>query len=171
MNLGLIPSSDAGWLTGCAALRADAGGILHVHATVTSSQSQSGMTMSSSQSQSGVAMSSFVPDSRAANVDSVVASDNCSGSSTALSDKSVSDNIDYIDTAAAKMRMTKFAKTCATKAAWRDWADSVCQRLQRHLNDMLRCDWSVSVLHIEHVKSYAPNIDHVVADVECRPPC
>lgn len=29
--------------------------------------------------------------------------------------------------------------------------------------------WSVCVRHIEFVKSYAPRIDHVVFDVECRP--
>ena len=29
--------------------------------------------------------------------------------------------------------------------------------------------WDVKLLHIELVKSYAPRIDHVVFDVECRP--
>ena len=30
-------------------------------------------------------------------------------------------------------------------------------------------DWSVCLRHIELVKSYAPHVDHVVFDVECRP--
>lgn len=35
MNLGLIPSSEAGWKTACRALKPQ-GGILHIHGNVTS---------------------------------------------------------------------------------------------------------------------------------------
>lgn len=31
--------------------------------------------------------------------------------------------------------------------------------------------WSVEGRHIEHVKSYAPHISHLVLDLECRPRC
>lgn len=34
VNLGLIPSSESGWLTACAALRPDTGGWLHIHGNV-----------------------------------------------------------------------------------------------------------------------------------------
>ena len=30
--------------------------------------------------------------------------------------------------------------------------------------------WSVACRHVERVKSYAPRVDHVVLDLECRPP-
>lgn len=29
--------------------------------------------------------------------------------------------------------------------------------------------WAVEVRHVEHVKSYAPHISHLVLDLECRP--
>ena len=29
--------------------------------------------------------------------------------------------------------------------------------------------WSVQVRHVEHVKSYAPHVSHLVLDLECRP--
>ncbi|KAJ8299705.1 hypothetical protein KUTeg_023765 [Tegillarca granosa] len=29
--------------------------------------------------------------------------------------------------------------------------------------------WTTNILHIEHVKSYAPHIDHLVLDLECHP--
>ena len=31
-------------------------------------------------------------------------------------------------------------------------------------------EWSVVCHHVERVKSYAPRVDHVVLDIECRPP-
>ena len=71
---------------------------------------------------------------------------------------------------AAKSRMTKFSKTCCAKPAWCKWAVAVCRTLESHLCGMQRCDWSAVVRHIEHVKSYAPHVDHVIADIECRPP-
>lgn len=30
-------------------------------------------------------------------------------------------------------------------------------------------NWSVEARHVEHVKSYAPHISHLVLDLECRP--
>lgn len=30
--------------------------------------------------------------------------------------------------------------------------------------------WTVQLKHVEHVKSYAPHVDHVVLDVLCKPP-
>ena len=38
VNLGLIPSSEQGWKTGCAALKSDTGGVLHIHANVNSKE-------------------------------------------------------------------------------------------------------------------------------------
>ncbi|MGE9575425.1 hypothetical protein ACQP3C_30790, partial [Escherichia coli] len=36
VNLGLLPSSEAGWPVACRVLRKDAGGILHIHQHVES---------------------------------------------------------------------------------------------------------------------------------------
>ena len=58
------------------------------------------------------------------------------------------------------------------KAEWLDWAKFVTQTLLKHLKKSHdNQNWNVKIRHIEHVKSYAPHIDHVVLDVECRPVC
>lgn len=229
MNLGLIPSSEAGWVTACAALRIDSGGILHVHANVTSNKQRGQQTTHythvpscdrnncSSEMNRGVSTSA----SKIADDDSYDNSNTLSAASTTrehianngtecmnqqISDlmestverkedtscqggnsiamaradvsthSTISSNnilpsgIDSATAATAKVRMMKFAKTCAAKLAWRQWSETACKTLRCHLSDMQRRDWSVSVLHIEYVKSYAPHIDHIVVDVECRPP-
>lgn len=56
------------------------------------------------------------------------------------------------------------------KAEWLDWAKYVAQTLLQHLKKSHdNQNWNVQIRHIEHVKSYAPHVDHVVLDVECRP--
>lgn len=56
------------------------------------------------------------------------------------------------------------------KAEWLDWAEYVAQALLQHLKKSHdNQNWNVQIRHIEHVKSYAPHVDHVVLDVECRP--
>ena len=57
-------------------------------------------------------------------------------------------------------------------SAWVFWVDYVKLRISSLLtrnNPVPGCAWVVTVKHIEHVKSYAPHIDHLVADLECRP--
>ena len=53
---------------------------------------------------------------------------------------------------------------------WLDWAAYVADRVQSLLAE---CNggtrWTVVVRHLEHVKSYAPHVDHLVVDLECRP--
>ena len=56
--------------------------------------------------------------------------------------------------------------------AWVCWGDYVKERISSLLaqnNLVPGFSWTVTVKHIEHVKSYAPHIDHLVADLECRP--
>lgn len=180
VNLGLIPSSESSWLTACAALKSHSGGVLHVHATVTTSRSKSAhdsveckqtvhsisdttdkhildLAVSSTATNAGMSSSG-------AKVDNAADANACKHSSAGSCD------VDSVATAAAKVRMAKYAKTCVTKQAWLDWADTVCETLRCHLSSLQLCDWLVCLMHIEHVKSYAPHIDHVVADIECRPP-
>ena len=53
---------------------------------------------------------------------------------------------------------------------WTFWAEGVAKIIQSLLSDLYPdvC-WVVTVRHIQHVKAYAPYIDHIVADIECRP--
>jgi len=282
INLGLIPSSEAGWRTACAALKVDTGGILHVHANVTSGRPKtapmstelkeqttdsgtkprnvctSNLEKSSSSETDGAAplgtsdtdninfrlskaalmsveldeMTDSITEPRnlrisspenfsVSETDDAEPSDICdtvdychphrtspeeckyrrisskeklisktddgdpSGSCDVVDidserGKTGSDNktslrnsrgIDSSAEPAGKIcRTARYAKTRPAKPEWAAWADSACDSLRRILGDMLRRDWSVSVLHIEHVKSYAPHVDHVVADIQCRPP-
>ena len=53
---------------------------------------------------------------------------------------------------------------------WYIWSNSVALRIMTILNDLHEGkQWSVFVRHIQHVKSYAPHVDHLVVDLECRP--
>lgn len=56
---------------------------------------------------------------------------------------------------------------------WSRWSEDVAASMKVLLDSLNPCnggrEWSVAVRHIEHVKSYGPHIDHIVADIECRP--
>jgi len=79
---------------------------------------------------------------------------------------------------------------CAAKQSttrpreWSEWAEYAREKIKDLLNarsDAARAgasasgsgssveEWTVSVEHLEHVKSYGPRVDHVVLDLECRP--
>lgn len=56
------------------------------------------------------------------------------------------------------------------------WINSVVEQVlsflqlqNSKLEDESIASWSVEVRHVEHVKSYAPHISHLVLDLECRP--
>ncbi|XP_061691003.1 tRNA wybutosine-synthesizing protein 2 homolog [Syngnathoides biaculeatus] len=53
--------------------------------------------------------------------------------------------------------------------AWRTWAGETAVRIARLLEELTATVWRTNVRHIEHVKSYAPHVHHVVLDLECRP--
>uniref|UniRef100_A0A1X7SIN2 Uncharacterized protein n=1 Tax=Amphimedon queenslandica TaxID=400682 RepID=A0A1X7SIN2_AMPQE len=62
---------------------------------------------------------------------------------------------------------------CKVKqSSWLYWSNSVAVRIRTILESLYKEDnggWSVTVRHVEHVKSYAPHVDHIVTDIECRP--
>ena len=63
----------------------------------------------------------------------------------------------------------KFAKKTQSRPDWEQCAVEMCARLRSFL-EQLHCNrWSCDVTHIEHVKSYAPHVDHLVFDVRCAP--
>jgi len=57
----------------------------------------------------------------------------------------------------------------SVKMEWVDWSSQVCQKLEEMLRLQTSKQWQATVIHIEHVKSYAPHIDHIVADICCTP--
>ena len=56
------------------------------------------------------------------------------------------------------------------KRQWTGWADDVSQKIHKLMcSTHPNTNWKIITSHIEHVKSYAPHVDHVVLDLECRP--
>lgn len=55
------------------------------------------------------------------------------------------------------------------REAWQAWADDTANRITSLLKDITGAQWKTNIQHIEHVKSYAPRVHHVVLDLECRP--
>ncbi|XP_029917683.1 tRNA wybutosine-synthesizing protein 2 homolog [Myripristis murdjan] len=55
------------------------------------------------------------------------------------------------------------------RGVWQAWADDTASRIASLLKDIGGAPWKTNIQHIEHVKSYAPHVHHVVLDLECRP--
>ena len=50
-----------------------------------------------------------------------------------------------------------------------EWIGYVLKEVLTFLQRGDSSRWSVEARHVEHVKSYAPHIHHLVLDLECRP--
>lgn len=57
----------------------------------------------------------------------------------------------------------------ADREVWQVWADDTANRIASLLEDITGAPWTTNIQHIEHVKSYAPHVHHIVLDLECRP--
>ncbi|XP_044514025.1 tRNA wybutosine-synthesizing protein 2 homolog [Gracilinanus agilis] len=55
------------------------------------------------------------------------------------------------------------------KLEWRKWAEVVAVRIRDLLLQLHGKPWETQILHIQPVKSYAPHVDHIVLDLDCRP--
>lgn len=55
------------------------------------------------------------------------------------------------------------------REAWNAWAKTTASRIVTLLREITGDAWRTSIKHIERVKSYAPHINHIVLDLECRP--
>lgn len=49
------------------------------------------------------------------------------------------------------------------------WALQTSLEIQKLLETVHGHQWVIEILHIEHVKSYAPHVDHIVLDLKCIP--
>ena len=224
VNLGLIPSSEAGWPVACAALKPGSGGVLHIHGNVTS------FNVKPNNSVLGDVKTC---DSVTSGEACIGENENCSCSgnqeiapaaNTTMKDvietnvclKSTSANIELVKTCdGAKEDKRKNVDGCENyspkkhaqqsesnapieiedenssehseivlctgnhclwkcdknklKPAWVEWTEKVANSFHSILLDLHRTEWTCSVLHVEHVKSYAPHINHMVADIQCKP--
>ncbi|EDO48137.1 predicted protein [Nematostella vectensis] len=84
-------------------------------------------------------------------------------------------NISSADSKNSHLDGLPFPPTCnkRIRKAWLDWSNTVASKIKILLQHehLAIFNWTVDAQHIEHVKSYAPHIDHLVLDLECRPVC
>ena len=52
---------------------------------------------------------------------------------------------------------------------WLHWCEKVSHVIKQLLREVHGGVWQTRILHIEHVKSYAPHVDHIVLDLKCIP--
>lgn len=52
---------------------------------------------------------------------------------------------------------------------WEVWTNFAISTFEELFFKFKKRKWTVKFLHLEHVKSYAPHVDHVVLDLDCRP--
>ncbi|XP_043983826.1 tRNA wybutosine-synthesizing protein 2 homolog [Gambusia affinis] len=57
----------------------------------------------------------------------------------------------------------------ADREVWRAWAGDTANRITSLFMDLTGASWEINIQHIQHVKSYAPHVHHVVLDLDCRP--
>uniref|UniRef100_A0A3Q2PQ23 tRNA(Phe) (4-demethylwyosine(37)-C(7)) aminocarboxypropyltransferase n=1 Tax=Fundulus heteroclitus TaxID=8078 RepID=A0A3Q2PQ23_FUNHE len=57
----------------------------------------------------------------------------------------------------------------ADREVWQAWAEDAANRIASLLKDLTGAPWLMKIQRIEHVKSYAPHVHHVVLDLDCRP--
>lgn len=173
VNLGLIPSSEGSWEVACAALKLDTGGILHVHGNVTSKVHKKKHNVFDSSalpvcSPAGTAepKESIHSCNRllvSRPTSSEMTDDNGCSNSEELMAKNVQTEIPN------RTQLREGNSKKRLKPEWTEWAFNAGQRLKEILQNQTLKDWLVTVVHIEHVKSYAPHIDHLVVDIRCLP--
>lgn len=187
VNLGLIPTSEAGWPVACAALRSDRGGWLHVHGNVTSGLTNLELDTFSSKKEKESRLNSHPSSMESI---AVIYETKSSSKSAANNENRGLNGADAInpqeleDSLSSPSKMSSICRhslhdktshlpSCnkKIKPEWLDWAGYVAQSLLGHLKKLHdpKINWNVQICHIEHVKSYAPHIDHIVLDVVCRP--
>ncbi|KAM6426862.1 tRNA wybutosine-synthesizing protein 2 homolog [Liasis olivaceus] len=144
VNLGLIPTSEEGWPVACRVLRKDVGGVLHIHQNVETFPART-LEPSRQLEQNQSPEQCLLQAASRGQEDQVV-----------LEDHDVLQNAGQSFTASAKQE-------------WQHWAEVTATQIQILLQDLDRKLWKTQILHIEHVKSYAPHVDHLVLDLDCRP--
>ena len=54
---------------------------------------------------------------------------------------------------------------------WLHWGNGVAETIEKHFTASYEnMKWVIEVESIHRVKSYGPNVDHLVLDIKCTPP-
>jgi len=156
VNLGLIPSSEEGWLTACAALKPHTGGILHIHANVASYHGNT--TPCDDNSRIVKDKYTVIPMPSSGQIMNYTMRNK--GSRRRESSESCKTWINM---------KSDVSKRTTAKLEWVAWAEQTAKKIKSILETQRASDWTATILHVERVKSYAPHIDHLVLDLECHP--
>lgn len=169
MNLGLIPSSEESWPVACQVLNPTTGGILHIHMNVDSTKNTwthdctkpNGYGNCSDKNVSHSAENNSDEERKMLHSSPVLSNPN--------KDRDYSDSLTKQPLEIKLKSEDKFVKKVKLKSEWQMWAIETREKIKELLQTAHGKSWLLNILHIEHVKSYAPHVDHVVLDLECRP--
>ncbi|XP_072361368.1 tRNA wybutosine-synthesizing protein 2 homolog [Scyliorhinus torazame] len=177
VNLGLIPSSEEGWPIACQLLRENRGGIFHIHHNISLYAENRGAAVDRKNLVEGrckeqeQSLTAMLPASWTERTKS--SSDSTTPAFTCLCAKESILNSRWKGPGNRLKVETNCGTYCEKRIfihpEWQAWAESVALRIKNLLEILHQKQWRTNILHIEHVKSYAPHIDHVVLDLECRP--
>lgn len=169
VNLGLIPSSEDSWPSACKALDPTKGGWLHIHANVTSSEVYSKKRAMKEQQVRTTNVAADLGEDRQTGPSKEFTFSDAQGSSSKNPEEESLCKVfgDESDTRVLK------PENITKQECWSTWAEEAAIKIKTLLKEAHTVeglnDWSCRVGHVEHVKSYAPYVDHIVVDMECRP--
>lgn len=145
VNLGLLPSSESGWQIACKVLKST-GGMLHVHGNVTSGTDKENI-------RTGLDNHNFKTD------ETVL----CIGCKHILScetsNRFLNETYKQSFGFDGDELFIRNDSVSWKKGEWKVWAIHVSHSICSILWEVHKVPWRVSVLHLHHVKSYAPHID------------
>ena len=147
VNLGLIPTSSSSWKAACEALNATSGGWLHIHENIECIVRTQG---------------SFKE------IDFDDEHNELNGRANILDEKETKCYCLHEDNCIIN-RTYKKNLSNLKKCVWCNFVNETLVILTKYFEDFSHKQWAVHVRHIEYVKSYAPHIDNLVFDMECRP--
>ncbi len=184
VNLGLVPSSEGGWPVACRALKPTTGGWLHVHGNVSSKRTNV--------EQSIIDQSERNPwEIPSVKVHEQYTHEKDNKSNTKHDQEEINcvqqeqltfgialgngDEKNCLEHKLSSRNEETKTEVYSKREIWSEWARFVARTIEEMLSRenpleaIIGKEWKVTIRQIEHVKSYAPHIDHLVVDLECRP--
>ena len=147
VNLGLIPTSTSSWKAACEALNTISGGWLHIHENIECTARTEGsikeVNFDSERNES---------TGRASILDEKETKCYCLHEDNCIINRTYKKNLNNL-----------------TKGIWCSFVNETLVTLTKYFEDFSHKQWVINVRHIEYLKSYAPRIDNLVFDIECRP--
>ena len=198
VNLGLLPTSESGWPTACAALKTETGGWLYIHGNVSCRpggpfrvpknpwENEGGMEGEGLRRGAVMEYRHINPveveektESESEGIGGNLVSSESHINSDLVQHKEDVSQLKIKENRSLKTPpLARFTNNPMTMSELRsiakdNWKHYILQRIGPLLSEenplCERWRWDVRVGRVGVVKSYAPFVDHLVADVECRP--